>query len=62
MDALKTDLLPFAARRRLTEEIRHEHIVELLKCGTVPLNDPAQIDGVARPEEAAGSATPAAAD
>jgi hypothetical protein len=32
--------------KRLVQEIRHKHMVELIKSGVVPLRDPAQIDGV----------------
>ena len=40
------DLLPRAAQRKMVEEVRHAHILELIMNGMVPLNDPAQIDGV----------------
>ena len=45
-DALALDLLPRAAQRKMVEEVRHAHILELIMNGMVPLNDPAQIDGV----------------
>jgi hypothetical protein len=32
--------------RRLTDEIRHAHLVDLIKRGVVPLDNLAQIDGV----------------
>ena len=54
-DALALDLLPWATKRRLVEEVRHQHMGDLLKSGVVPLLDPAQIDGfldqVKPPEE-----------
>jgi hypothetical protein len=46
LDALSRDLLPASAMRRLVQEIRHKHMIELIKTGVVPLRDPAQIDGV----------------
>jgi hypothetical protein len=45
-DAMALDLLPAPAMRRLEARVRHQHMVELLKSGGVPLADPAQIDGV----------------
>jgi hypothetical protein len=37
MDALKLELLPFRARQHMVEQIRHEHMIDLLKRGVVPL-------------------------
>ena len=45
-DALALDLLPRAAQRKVVEEVRHAHMLALIMNGTVPLNDPAQIDGI----------------
>jgi hypothetical protein len=45
-DALARDLLPPAARQAMVEDIRREYMLELVKNGTVPLVDTAQIDGV----------------
>lgn len=53
-DALALDLLPFGALRRISQSVRHAHMIELVMNGTVPLVDPAQIDGVldqAKPQE-----------
>ena len=46
LHALKLDLLPFAAMRRLQEDIRRQHMLELVMYGTVPLYDVAQISGI----------------
>lgn len=46
MDALKLDLLPSAAMRRLHEDIRRQHMLELVMNGTVPLDDVAQVSGI----------------
>ena len=51
LNALSLDLLPFAAKRKMVEQVRHAHMLELLKNGTVPLTDIAQIDGVLDPLE-----------
>jgi hypothetical protein len=48
-DALSVDLLSVAAHRKLVEQARHAHMIQLLKEGTVPLIEPAQIDGVLDP-------------
>jgi hypothetical protein len=48
-DALALDLVPAAAMRRLVAQVCHQHMVDLLKHGVVPLLDPAQIDGVLDP-------------
>lgn len=40
------DLLPPAALRKVVEEVRHQQMLELIMNGTVPLRDPAQIDGI----------------
>ena len=65
-DALALDLLPAAALRRLVARVRHQHMVELLKSGAVPLVDPAQIDGVldsmAKPQDRRAVAPHAAAE
>ena len=45
-DALALDLLPRAAQRKVVEEVRHAHMLALIMNGTVPLKDPAQIDGI----------------
>jgi hypothetical protein len=45
-DALTLDLLPWAAKRYLERDVRHLHMIELIKHGTVPLVDQAQIDGL----------------
>ena len=45
-DAIALDMLPWAARKRLIQEVRREHMLELIKNGTVPLVEIAQIDGV----------------
>jgi hypothetical protein len=51
LDALALDLLPWATQRKMIEQARHAHMIELLKNGTVPLTDIAQIDGVLDPLE-----------
>jgi hypothetical protein len=65
-DALALVLLPAAALRRLVARVRHQHMVELLKSGAVPLVDPAQIDGVldsmAKPQDRRAVAPHAAAE
>jgi hypothetical protein len=45
-DALALSLLRPGARRKIEEEVRHEHMLELIMKGTVPLRDPDQIDGI----------------
>jgi hypothetical protein len=45
-DALALDLLPRAAQRKVVEEVRLAHMLELIMNGAVPLKDPAQIDGI----------------
>jgi hypothetical protein len=40
------DMLPWAARKRLIQDVRRKHMLELIKNGTVPLVEIAQIDGV----------------
>lgn len=48
-DALARDLLPSAAALRVRQAERQAYMIELLMNGTVPLVDPAQIDGVLDP-------------
>jgi hypothetical protein len=45
-DVMTLDLLPWGAQKRLTAQVRHEHMLELLHKGIVPLANPAQIDGI----------------
>lgn len=45
-DAVARDLLPPVALRKVVEEVRHQQMLELIMNGTVPLRDPAQIDGI----------------
>jgi hypothetical protein len=45
LSALSLDLIPWAAKRKMVEQVRHAHMFELLKSGAVPLTDVAQIDG-----------------
>ena len=49
MDALSLDLIPWAAKRKMVEQTRHAHMIELVTRGTVPLTDIAQIDGILDP-------------
>ena len=46
LDAAAWVVLPEGTRRKVTELVRLDHMIELLTNGTVPLNDVAQIDGV----------------
>jgi hypothetical protein len=45
-DAVALDVLPPAARKMLIQEVRRKYMLELIKNGTVPLIDIAQIDGM----------------
>jgi hypothetical protein len=45
-DAIALDVLPPAARKMLTQEVRRKYMLELIKNGMVPLVEIAQIDGV----------------
>ncbi len=49
LDALSLDLIPWAAKRKMVEQTRHAHMIELVTRGTVPLTDIAQIDGILDP-------------
>jgi hypothetical protein len=49
LNALSLDLIPFAAKRKMVEQVRHAHMIELLRNGTLPLTDIVQIDGVLDP-------------
>jgi hypothetical protein len=47
-DAIALDVLPPAARKMLTQEVRRKYMLELIKNGMVPLVEIAQIDGARR--------------